>query len=138
MDDVRCLQRSGRCDGCLAPPNRTVLPHPLVRLLLDHPTARSHDGGGYPASMCQRLVGGIDNGVDRLDGDITLDDEHVSFPHPAMRDDVHASRLRHSDLSDARGRFADQARFLKIAAAPMPPPMHIETIPYSTSRRFIS
>jgi hypothetical protein len=44
--------------------------------------------------MGQRLIGSIDNGVDRLAGYIALDDEHVGFPYRAMSDDVHGSRLR--------------------------------------------
>ncbi len=94
MDDMRRLQGPGRRNGGLGPSYWTVLPHPLVRLLLYHPAARSNDCGGYSASMRKRLVGGIDNCVDRLAGDITLNDEHVGFPNLAMRDDVHSSRLR--------------------------------------------
>jgi hypothetical protein len=44
--------------------------------------------------MGQRLIGSIDNGVDRLAGYITLDDEHVGFPYRPVSDDVHESRLR--------------------------------------------
>jgi hypothetical protein len=66
----------------------------LVRLLLYHPAARSHDGGGYPTSMGQRLIRSIDNRVDRLAGYVPLDDEHVGFPNRVMSDDVHGSRLR--------------------------------------------
>jgi hypothetical protein len=61
---------------------------------LDYAAAGPDDGRGYSASMRKRLVGGIDNGVDRLAGDITLNDEHVGFANLAVSDDVHGSRLR--------------------------------------------
>jgi hypothetical protein len=66
----------------------------MVRLFLDDPTARSNNGGGDASTMSQVFVGGVDDRIDRLAGQVSLDDEHLGLACAPMSKDVHGLRLR--------------------------------------------
>ena len=54
--------------------DRTVVAHPCIGLLLDHRSAAAHDRTGDSRAVLQVRVGGVDDSVGRLGGDVTLHD----------------------------------------------------------------
>ena len=74
VDHVTGREVARRGDGGPARPDRAVLGDPLVRLALDDRAAGLRDRRGNTATVLEVLVGGIDDGRDRLGRQIPLDD----------------------------------------------------------------
>lgn len=72
MDHVFGRQRSGRSNSGSSCTHRAVLIDPLVRLLLDDRATGRDDRCCHPATVLKVLVGGVDDGVHILSGQITL------------------------------------------------------------------
>ena len=78
VDDVVGRQGPGTGDGCLAGLHWTKLRDPSIRFFLDRIPTRPDDGAGHPTTMFEVLVGGIDDGIDTLLGEVALD----NLDHP--------------------------------------------------------
>ena len=94
VDHVARLKRAPRCHGGLTGTDRPMFTHPLIRLFLNDGAPCAHDRSSDAASVTEILVGSIDDGVDPLLGQITLDHEYAARTRSTMRDAFHTARLR--------------------------------------------
>ena len=90
MDNVACRHVSRRGDRRGTGPNRPVGLHPRLRLLVDDGTAGACDGGSDAPAMEQLGVGGVDNDVNLLGGDVPLN--HRNLRHTAKLPTLAGSR----------------------------------------------
>src|SRR5271157_3397979 len=74
MDDIPAGQLATGGVSRLGVSNRAVLANPLQALLLDLKSAAPEDGAGHTGPVLQMGIGGIDDGVHGLTGDIALYD----------------------------------------------------------------
>lgn len=78
MDYIFGRKRPGAGDRRQTGTHRSVFVHPVVRFLLDDRAARPDDGRRHSATMLQSFVGGVDDGVDPLSRQVTLN--HLQHP----------------------------------------------------------
>ena len=94
VDHVARLKSApGRHSG-LAGAYRPVFTHPLIRLFLNDGAPCAHDRRSDAASVTEIFVGSIDDGVDPLLGQVTLNHKYAARTRSSMRDAFHTARLR--------------------------------------------
>ena len=72
VDDMATWQVARFRPCRMAAADRTVQPHPGIRLFLDNRTPPFSDRPGNPASMLQQLISRVDNDVRTFQGDIAF------------------------------------------------------------------
>jgi hypothetical protein len=96
VDEIFYQEISTRGPGWFGVRDRAVSSHPIVAFPLDARSAFMEDGSCYSGPMLKILIGGIDDGIRHLGGDIALDklDGLAGGENGFVRDGVHKDILQ--------------------------------------------